>query len=116
MSSGTYKPTQTHHSTIQAIRLWQVRLRTIIEALQTGKLDRARLALADLRGSVKPDAFPEFAENLLWLYRSVDAHLDAGKVGEAILIVESLRRLLEAAIDKLHNERSSRPPFTPPKS
>lgn len=111
MKTGAYKPTQTHRGTLQALRVWQARLRAISEALQKNARDEARARLKDLHDSVRLDTFPEFADNLLWLYRSVEAHLDAGKVPEAIAILDSLHGLLEKASARLHEQRSSTPPF-----
>lgn len=111
MSTGAYKPVHTHRSTVQSIRVWQARLRGISKDLQSNNRESARTGLNDLLRTIQPEAFPEFADNLNWLYRSALAHIDAEKILEAISIVESLHRLLELAAEKLQVARSSRPPF-----
>lgn len=112
MSAGTYKPTHTHQSTSQAIKVWQARLRAIVLAMEKGADKEAQSRLDDLLQSIKVEAFPEFADNLAWLYRSAKAHLEADQRAEAAEIVKALHRLLEAAAQQLESSRSSRPPFT----
>jgi hypothetical protein len=112
MSAGAYKPTHTHQATQQALKVWQLRLEATARALRAGAFEEARQRLEELIATLRPDAFPEFADNLLWLYRSALAHLEAGQPAGAIGILESLEGLLAGAARRLAETRSSRAPFS----
>ncbi|MFW6354488.1 MAG: hypothetical protein ACOC3I_08900, partial [Verrucomicrobiota bacterium] len=107
MSAGAYKRSQPYGGTLQGIRVWQLRLQEASDALQRSDLGRARAVVEDLRTRLRPEAFPEFAANLDWLYRSIAAHLEKGLTDEARAIVGSLQRLLELAAERLIAERGA---------
>ena len=113
MSAGAYKPAHTHQATAQSLQVWQARLRETAKALRGDAPEEAKQRLHDLINSLRPEAYPEFADNLLWLYRSTLAHIDAGERDGALAILESLHRLLETAATRLAEARFSRPPFPP---
>ncbi|MFP4281610.1 MAG: hypothetical protein ACLFU2_03200, partial [Opitutales bacterium] len=107
MSAAAYKPTQTHGGTLQGLRVWQRRLDDLAAALERGERGGALTLVEDLRQRLAPEAFPEFAANLDWLYRSIAAHLEKGLTDEARAIVGSLQRLLELAAERLIAERGA---------
>ncbi|MFP4542428.1 MAG: hypothetical protein ACLFR7_12440 [Opitutales bacterium] len=107
MSAGAYKRSQPYGGTLQGIRVWQLRLQEASDALQRSDLGRARAVVEDLRTRLRPEAFPEFAENLDWLYRSVEAHLEAQPLPDARPILDSLHRLLGLAAERLLAERGA---------
>ncbi len=111
MSASVYKPKQTHQGTLQVLRVWQLRLAGVVEDLQGGHIEAARSHLHELRDRLQPEAYPEFAENIDWLYRAALAFIDQEQPEEARRIASALHAMLEQASRKLANERSTQHPF-----
>lgn len=111
MSAMTYKPQETHRDTLQTLRVWQTRLDGVARALEEARHEDAHAALDDLRQRLRPEAYPEFSENIDWLYRAAGAFIDEGEAGHAHRIVSSLRQMLEGACRQLVEGRSTRNPF-----
>jgi hypothetical protein len=110
MSTGAYKPSDTSRSTAQKLQVWELRLKLITEAIEKRNPKEASELVATLRKEIVPEAYPEFADNLDWLYRSIEAHLEADKLDEAKAIIAALRRLLNLARERIQNPTTV-PPF-----
>ena len=101
MTSKQYKPTRSERSPVQKLQVWQMRLEAVSKAMQDKDRPEALKLLSGLRADLVPEAYPEFADNLDWLYRSTAAHLTEGKDDDATTIVAAMTRLLALARQRL---------------
>lgn len=100
MNSNPYKPTRSECSPQRKLQVWQMRLKTVLQSIEDADNDDALRQLEKLRADIVPSAYPEFADNLDWLYHSVSAHVADGREEDAKEILSALLRMLALAHER----------------
>ena len=90
MAAHVYKPKETHQRALQSLRVWQMRLREVLAEIGRNDARAATERIVRLRSEIQPEVYPEFADNLEWIYTAVETFLleerfeEAGEAVQAV--------------------------------